>query len=72
MVVWGQMCSLSMACLWLGFGSDLDSLGTRSGAVICLGGSMFVWPVMVVWVDCFVGISYATIGRENKVVFTCF
>ena len=72
MVVWGQMCSLSMACLWLRFGSDLDSLGTRSRAVICPGGSMFVWPVMVVWVDCFVGISYTTIGRENQVVFTCF
>ena len=30
---------------------------------------MFVWPVMVVCVDCFVGISYATIGLENQVVF---
>ena len=33
---------------------------------------MFVWPVMVVCVDCFVGISYATICRENQVVFTSF
>ena len=33
---------------------------------------MFVWPVMAVCVDCFVGISYATIGLENQVVFACF
>ena len=31
-----------------------------------------VWLVMVVCVDNFVGISYATIGFENQVVFTCF
>ena len=29
---------------------------------------MFVWHVMVICVDCFVGISYATIG----LVFACF
>ena len=28
-----------------------------------------LWPVMTVCVDYFVGISYATIGRENQVVF---
>ena len=33
---------------------------------------MFVWLVMVVCVDCFVGISYATIGLENQVAFACF
>ena len=33
---------------------------------------MFVWPMMVVYVDYFVGISYAMIGLENQVVFTCF
>ena len=31
-----------------------------------------LWPVMVVCVDFFVGISYATIGLENQVVFVCF
>ena len=29
-------------------------------------------PGVVVCVDCFVGISYATIGLENQVVFACF
>ena len=33
---------------------------------------MFVWPMMVVYVDYFVGIFYATIGRENQVVFAFF
>ena len=33
---------------------------------------MFVWPVMVVYVDCFVGISYAKIGIKNQVVFAFF
>ena len=66
------MCGLSMACLWLGFSLDLDSLGARSRAVLCPGGSIFVWPVMAVCVDCFVGISYSTIGLENQVVFACF
>ena len=33
---------------------------------------MFVWPVMAVCVDCFVGISHATIGLENQVVLPCF
>ena len=66
------MCGLSMACLWPSFGLYLDSLGARSRVVLCPGGVMFVWPVMVVCVDCFVGISYATIGYENQVVFACF
>ena len=66
MVLWGRMCGLSMTCLWLDFGLDLDNLGV----VLCLGGGMFVWPMMTLCVDCFVGISYATIGRENQVVFT--
>ena len=64
MEVWG----LSMECLWPGFTLDLDSLG----AVLCPGGSMFVWPVMAICVDCFVGISYAKIGLENQVFFSCF
>ena len=68
MAVWGRMCGLSMACLWPSFGPDLDTLEV----VLCPGGGMFVWPVMAVCVDCFVGISYATIGRENQVVFTLF
>ena len=68
MAVWGQMCSLSMACLWPGFSLDLDRLGVGSGVVLCLGGGMFVWPVMTVCV----GISYTTFGCENQVVFTCF
>ena len=54
------------------FGLDLDILRARYGAVICLGGGMFVWPVMALCVDYFVGISYIIIGRENQVVFTCF
>ena len=33
---------------------------------------MFVWPMMIVCVDFFMGISYATIGLENQVVFACF
>ena len=33
---------------------------------------MFVWLVMTVCVDCFVSISYATIGLENQVVFVAF
>ena len=33
---------------------------------------MFVWPVMAVSVDCFVGISYDIIGLENQVVFAYF
>ena len=33
---------------------------------------MFVLPMMAICVDCFVGISYATIGHENQVVFACF
>ena len=72
MAVWGRMCDLSMACLWLGFGLDLDSLEAGSRSVLCLGCGMFVWPVMIVCVDCFVDISYAIIGLENQVVFTCF
>ena len=33
---------------------------------------MFAWPMMAICVDYFVGISYATIGHENQVVFACF
>ena len=54
-VVWGYMCGLSMACLWLGTSLDLNSLGARSGTVLCPSCSMFVLPVMVVCVDCFCG-----------------
>ena len=66
------MCGLSMACLWPGFGLDLDSLNSGSGVVLCSGGGMFVWHVMAVCVDYFMGISYATIGHKNQVAFTCF
>ena len=69
--MWGQMCDLSMACSWPGFGLDLDSLGVGSGTVLCPGCGMFMWHVMAVCVDCFVGISYAIIGLENQVVFAC-
>ena len=58
--------------VWPGFGLDLDSSKVGSGAVICPSGGMFVWPVMTVYVDYFVGISYVTIGLENQVVFACF
>ena len=58
-----------MACLWLGFGLDLDGLTVGSGAILCPGGGMFMWPLMVVCVDCFVGIFDATIGLENQVIF---
>ena len=67
--VLGRICGLSMACFWLGFDLDLDSLGARSEAILCSGGGMFMWHVMVVCVDCFVGISYAIIGLQNQIVF---
>ena len=51
---------------------DLDSLGAGSGTILCLGCGMFIWLVMALCVDFFVGISYATIGLENQVVFSCF
>ena len=46
------------------------SLGSDFETVLCSGCGMFVWPVMAVCVDCFIGISYATIGLENQVFFT--
>ena len=58
--------------VWPGFGLDLDSSKAGSKAILCPGGGMFVWPVMTVCVDCFVGISYTTIGLENQVVFAYF
>ena len=61
MVVWGHM-----------YGLDLESLGAGFRVILCSGGGMFVWPIMDVCVDYFVGISYATIGLENQVVFACF
>ena len=70
--MWGRMCGLSMECLWPGFGLDLDNSEARSRAVLCPIGGIFVWLVMTVCVDCFVDISYATIGLENQVVFACF
>ena len=33
------------------------------------GDSMFMWPVMACCENCFVGISYATIDLDNRVVF---
>ena len=71
-VVWGQMCGLSMACLWPSFGLDLENLGARYGTVLCPGCGMFVWLMMAICVDCFVGISYVIISLENQVVFVCF
>ena len=72
MAVYGRMCGLSMECLLPGFGPNLDSLGVGYEAVLCSSGGMFVWTVTAICVDCFIGTSYATIGRENQVVFTCF
>ena len=37
--------------------------------VAWLGDSMFVWPVMACYENYFMGISYATIGLDNRVVF---
>ena len=37
--------------------------------VAWLSDSMFVWPVMACCENYFVGISYATIGLDNRVVF---
>ena len=68
----GRKRGLGMACLWPSFSLNLDSLGARSETVLCPGCGMFVWHVMAVCVDCFVGISYAIIGLENQVVFACF
>ena len=70
--MWGRKCDLSMACLWPGFGLYLDSLGVGYGTVLCLVCGMFVWLVMAICVDFFVGISYAIIGLKNQVVFACF
>ena len=39
------------------------------GVVAWLSNSMFVWHVMACCENCFVGISYTTIGLENWVVF---
>ena len=61
MVVWGQMCGLRMACLWLRFDQSWDWIWDFP-----MPGLWQVWwPVMVVCVDCFVGISYAIISHEN-------
>ena len=62
MVVWGRMYGLSVTCSWPGFSLDLDNPRVRSRVVQCPAGGMFLWPMMNVCVDCFVGISYATIG----------
>ena len=43
--------------VWPGFGLDLDSLRAGFGVVLCPGGGMFVWPMMAICVDYFVGIS---------------
>ena len=70
------MCDLSLACLWPGLRLYLDSLGDGFWTLLCPGYGMFMWPVMAVWVDCFVGcfvgISYATIDLKNQVIFACF
>ena len=58
-----------MACIWPTFGLDLTSLRIGSGIALCPRCCMFVCPVMAICVDCLLGISYATIGRENQVVF---
>ena len=34
-----------------------------------LGDSMFMWLVVACYENCFVGISYATFGLDNRVVF---
>ena len=40
--VWGQMCGLSMACMWPSISLDLNSLGAESGTVLCSGCGMLV------------------------------
>ena len=37
--------------------------------VACLVDSMFVWPITGCCKNSFLGISYATIGLDNQVVF---
>ena len=56
-----------MALVWHVCSLDLDS----PRVVLWPGSGMFVWSVAIC-VNCFMGISYATIGLENQVVFTCF
>ena len=68
MAMWGQMCGLSIACLWPGFGQSWGWIWDCSMPEC----GMFVWPVMAVYVNCFVGVSNATIGLENQVIFACF
>ena len=46
---------MSMACLWPSISLDLNSLRVGFETVLCSGCGMFVWPVMVVCVDCFYG-----------------
>ena len=57
---------------FLGLTSTNHKLLLGFGSVLGLGCGMFVWLVMIVCVDYFLGISYATIGLENQVVFACF
>ena len=42
------------------------------GPDVWLKYGMFVWHVIAICVDYFVGIFYAKIGLENQVVFACF
>ena len=37
MAMWGRMCGLSMACLWLGISLDLNTIGVGFGTVQCSG-----------------------------------
>ena len=61
------ICSLLVALVWPDLGSEI--VDCFHDVVAWLSDSMFVWPVMACCKNCFVGISYATIGRDNRVVF---
>ena len=61
--------ALFVACAWLvlwpNHGLVVDSPRTKSMTVLYPVFGMIVWLVMACGVDCFVGISYATIGLED-------
>ena len=62
--VWPKY-GMFVAWIWTVLGLDMGLFYAR--VVACLCGF-----VMAGCVDYFMGISYATIGLENQVVFACF
>ena len=51
--------------VWPTFSLDWTILGLDLGLLYARVMACVVWHVMAICVDCFVGISYATIGCEN-------